>query len=88
MNRPNHKLRQAIIDGYAAGESSKAIAERAGSTPGSVKVLAHKLGLTRKPVKAARDARIREMRAEGVKLIAIAAEVGLSESRVHQIAKQ
>lgn len=41
----SQQLRAAILEGYAAGESTVAIAERVGSTSASVRVVAHKMGV-------------------------------------------
>jgi hypothetical protein len=49
----NDALRQAIVDGYAANRPIAEIAAEHGSTPGSVKVLAQRLGVSRTPREAA-----------------------------------
>ncbi|WP_084587536.1 helix-turn-helix domain-containing protein [Devosia riboflavina] len=41
-------IREAIREGYAAGETAMSIAARCGSTPGSVRVIAHHMELTSK----------------------------------------
>lgn len=46
MTRRNDALRAAIALGYANGTPIVVIAAQAGSTPGSVKVLAHRMKLT------------------------------------------
>ncbi len=45
MTRRNDAARQILREGYEAGESVKAIAERAGLTYGSAKVIASRMGL-------------------------------------------
>ena len=43
-----HRLRDDLIKLRAQGLSYTTIAERLGSTPGSLKVIAHRLGITKK----------------------------------------
>lgn len=54
MSRPkNIKLREAIRAGYQAGLTPREIAARTGSTVGSVKVIAHNMGVNDTPRMAA-----------------------------------
>lgn len=51
--KPNTALRDAIRAGYRAGLTPSEIAKTTGSTVGSVKVLAHKMGVNDTPHMAA-----------------------------------
>lgn len=55
MTKRNDRARQVLREGYAKGEPVKAIAERAGLTYGSAKVIAHRMGLVHPSGDPARD---------------------------------
>lgn len=53
----NDALRRAIVEGYANHTSPAEIAAAAGSTPGSVRAMAVRLGVSRRPAEAAHPRR-------------------------------
>ena len=53
----NYRRRSIVLEGYSIGKPVRQIAIEANSTPGSVKVLAHRMGLKHPNRKGGRTAK-------------------------------